>query len=131
MHTIALKFYCILLLIFISHNINGKEQHNEKINIDLIVEAKHILTMDASNTILENSSIAINEGLIIEIADIRQINAKYTSDNHILGQIFMKLPPFWRAIMDYKAPKDEEEVTRKRIYQHQIQEKFLGQLIVN
>ena len=86
MHTIALKFYCILLLIFISHNVNGKEQHNEKINIDLIVEAKHILTMDASNTILENSSIAINEGLIIEIADIRQINAKYTSDNHILGE---------------------------------------------
>lgn len=92
MHTIALKFYCILLLIFISHNVNGKEQHNEKINIDLIVEAKHILTMDASNTILENSSIAINEGLIIEIADIRQINAKYTSDNHILGENRIALP---------------------------------------
>ena len=67
MHTITPKFYCILLLIFISHNINGKEQPNEKIDIDLIVEAKHILTMDASNTILENSSIAINKGLITKM----------------------------------------------------------------
>ena len=92
MHTITPKFYCILLLIFISHNINGKEQPNEKIDIDLIVEAKHILTMDASNTILENSSIAINKGLIIDIADTHQINNKYRADRFISGKNRIALP---------------------------------------
>ena len=45
------------------------------------------------------------------------------SDRFILAQIYLKLPPFWRVIMNtVKETTAGEEATRKRIYPYQVKE---------
>ena len=92
MHKIInLSYFIPLLLILLSTSCNQQHQ-SEKLHIDMIIEADHILTMNASNTILENSAIAINDGLIIDIDNIEKINIKYKTNNRIFGENKIALP---------------------------------------
>ena len=49
------------------------------------------------------------------------------SDRYIMAQIYLKLPPFWRIIMNM-TPKTSaaDEATRKRIHAYQIQDLKVG-----
>ena len=47
--------------------------------IDLIVRGDHIVTMDPAATILQNGAVAIDEGLIIAIGSVADIEAEYTA----------------------------------------------------
>ena len=68
------------------------EAIDERIKVDLILEADHIVTMNQSNLILKDSAIAIDEGLIIDIDSIEVISNKYEANEHILGNERIVLP---------------------------------------
>ena len=76
----------LLFFLILSSNSYAEEYKNEKLHVDIIMEADHILTMNSSNTILKNSAIAIGGGLILDIDNIKNINAKYRTDNRISGK---------------------------------------------
>jgi len=78
---VALLF-SFLMFFLISCDI---EEIDERIKVDLVLEAGHIVTMNQSNLILKDSAIAIDEGLIIDIDSIEVISNKYEANEHILG----------------------------------------------
>ncbi|MDE0742307.1 MAG: amidohydrolase family protein [Woeseiaceae bacterium] len=82
----------LLFFLILSSNSYAEEYKNEKLHVDIIMEADHILTMNSSNTILKNSAIAIDGGLILDIDNIKNINAKYQTDNRISGKHKIALP---------------------------------------
>ena len=82
----------LLFFLILSSNSYAEEYKNEKLHVDIIMEADHILTMNSSNTILKNSAIAIDGGLIRDIDNIKNINAKYQTDNRISGKHKIALP---------------------------------------
>jgi len=82
----------LLFFLILSSNSYAEEYKNEKLHVDIIMEADHILTMNSSNTILKNSAIAIGGGLILDIDNIKNINAKYQTDNRISGKHKIALP---------------------------------------
>ena len=82
----------LLFFLILSSNSYAEEYKNEKLHVDIIMEADHILTMNSSNTILKNSAIAIDGGLIIDIDNVKNINAKYQTDNRISGKHKIALP---------------------------------------
>ena len=85
---VALLF-SFLMFFLISCDI---EEIDERIKVDLILEAGHIVTMNQSNLILKDSAIAIDEGLIIDIDSIEVIRNKYEANEHILGNERIVLP---------------------------------------
>ena len=82
----------LLFFLILSSNSYAEEYKNEKLHVDIIMEADHILTINSSNTILKNSAIAIDGGLILDIDNIKNINAKYQTDNRISGKHKIALP---------------------------------------
>ena len=42
------------------------------------------------------------------------------SERFIISQIYLKLPPFWRAICGYKNPDGLDEAVRKKLFLHQV-----------
>ena len=82
----------LLFFLILSSNSYAEEYKNEKLHVDIIMEADHILTMNSSNTILKNSAIAIDGGLILDIDNIKNIAAKYQTDNRISGKHKIALP---------------------------------------
>ena len=56
---------------------------SDNLSVDIIIEADHILTMNESLQVYENSAIAINKGKILDIDSKEIINQKYQSNNKI------------------------------------------------
>ena len=52
-------------------------RQSDNLSVDIIIEADHILTMNESLQIYENSAIAINKGKILDIDSAEVINQKY------------------------------------------------------
>jgi len=60
--------------------------------IDLIVRGDHIVTMDPAATILQNGAVAIDEGLIIAIGSVADIEAEYTAVETLDGNNRVVMP---------------------------------------
>ena len=60
--------------------------------IDLIVRGDHIVTMDSAGTVLQNGAVAIDEGLIIAIGSVADIEAEYRAKETLDGNNRVVMP---------------------------------------
>ena len=47
--------------------------------IDLIVKGAHIVTMDAAGTVMEDGAVAVDEGIILAIGNVADIEARFSA----------------------------------------------------
>lgn len=62
--------------------------------VDHIVRAGHLLTMDASETVIESGALAVSGGVIVDVGAEDDINARYASDSVIGGEGMALMPGF-------------------------------------
>jgi 5-methylthioadenosine/S-adenosylhomocysteine deaminase len=60
--------------------------------IDLIVEGRYIVTMDANDTVVTEGAVAIDDGVIVAIGPADELNAQYTATEHLAGGNRIVLP---------------------------------------
>ena len=60
--------------------------------IDLIIKGDYVVSMDEDGTIIENGAVAIDEGLILEVASAETIEAEYSADETLGGEGRIVLP---------------------------------------
>ena len=65
---------------------------SDKMIIDIVLEADHILTMNNKNDILTGSAIAIDDGIIIDIDTKETINKNYSAEINIAGEQRIIMP---------------------------------------
>lgn len=59
-------------------------------NVDLIIEARYVVSMSTTHRLLENHAVLIQAGLIVEVLPISEARQKYTAtslvclDDHVL-----------------------------------------------
>ena len=75
-------------------NLAKGKNHMEKQKADLIVAAKHIVTMDDSGTVLENAAIVVKDGVIIAIGPQEKMTAAYSAAEIIRGENRAIMPGF-------------------------------------
>ena len=61
-------------------------------NVDIVIEADHILTMNSKGEILNGSAIAIDDGIIIDIDTKETINKNYRAEINIAGEQRIIMP---------------------------------------
>jgi len=60
--------------------------------IDLIIDGRYVVTMDAANTIIENGAVAVDDGAIIAIGPRDEIHATHSSAQTLGGDNRVVLP---------------------------------------
>ena len=60
--------------------------------IDLIIDGRYVVTMDANDTLIEDASIAIDEGVIVAIGGHDEIHAEYAAAQVLAGDDRIVLP---------------------------------------
>jgi 5-methylthioadenosine/S-adenosylhomocysteine deaminase len=53
--------------------------------VDLVVEGRWVLTMDAADTIVENGAVAVNDGVIVAVGPAGEIDDRYAAAERIAG----------------------------------------------
>ena len=92
-----MKFCCLIitmstmLLSQLSYG-NPNETSKQTKKIDLLIEGDHIVTMDGSSSILQNGSVAIHDGIIIEIGKSETIKKQYKAKIVLQGQNKIVMP---------------------------------------
>ncbi|MBJ88457.1 MAG: 5-methylthioadenosine deaminase [Woeseia sp.] len=61
-------------------------------DIDLIIDGRYVVTMDLENTIISNGSVAIDDGVVIDVGTRKKIHNKYSSPEIIDGSNRVVLP---------------------------------------
>lgn len=59
---------------------------------DLIIEGRYIVTMDEARQVIENGSVVIENGKIIDLGMTKEIKKKYDAERIIRGRKYMVLP---------------------------------------
>ncbi len=70
----------------------GTVKTDDRQRVDIIVSGDYIVTMDASDTVLENAAVVIDEGLIIAIAAASEIDRNYVADERLGGDDRIVMP---------------------------------------
>ena len=65
---------------------------SDKTNVDIILEADHIIPMNSGNDILVGSAIAIKDGIIVDIDTIEVIKESYQAEVEIAGEDRILMP---------------------------------------
>ena len=60
--------------------------------IDLIIEGHHVVTMDATATIIENGAVAVDDGVILAIGPATEIHAEYAAIETLSGEKRIVMP---------------------------------------
>jgi 5-methylthioadenosine/S-adenosylhomocysteine deaminase len=60
--------------------------------VDLIVEGQSIVTMDSTNTVIEDGAVAISDGVIVAVGKREEIANKYTATTTLGGDDRVVLP---------------------------------------
>ena len=60
--------------------------------IDLVIDGRYVVTMDADNTVIENGSVAIDDGVIIAIGSTDAIHTEHTATQTLGGDDRIVLP---------------------------------------
>lgn len=87
--------YILLLVLSIGMSACGSREAPEESTdgqIDLIVRAAHIVTMDAEGTVIEDGAIAIDEGVILAIGSAADIEARYAATETLDGEQRIAMP---------------------------------------
>lgn len=87
--------YFLLLVLSIGMSACGSREAPEESTdgqIDLIVRAAHIVTMDAEGTVIEDGAIAIDEGVILAIGSAADIEARYAAAETLDGEQRIAMP---------------------------------------
>jgi len=61
-------------------------------NVDLIVQGDHVVTMDASMTVIENGAVAIDDGVIVAVGAADEVSANYTARQTLPGSGRIVMP---------------------------------------
>ena len=61
------------------------ESANESPTVDIIVEGQYVVTMDENQEVIKGGAVAINDGVIVALASVEDINARHTAAEHIKG----------------------------------------------
>ena len=80
-----------LLLIFLSM-LTLKSPYANADDIDLVVSADYVVTMDDKNTVINKGAIAINNGIIIAVDEQASINRKFSPTKRIAGENRVLMP---------------------------------------
>jgi len=59
---------------------------------DLIVEGRYLVTMDKARRVIENGSVVIEDGRIIDLGKSKEMKKKYGADRIIAGKKYLVLP---------------------------------------
>ena len=86
-----------LLYIFIALSVagcNAGEDPGETGDdaIDLIVRGDHVITMDAAMTIIENGAIAIDQGVILAVGPVNEIESGFEARETLAGENRIVMP---------------------------------------
>ena len=60
--------------------------------VDLIIDGRYIVTMDASNSIIENGAVAVDDGVIIAVGSRDEIHETYSATEMLGGDNRIVLP---------------------------------------
>jgi 5-methylthioadenosine/S-adenosylhomocysteine deaminase len=70
----------VLLLLIGCASIEGARQPAQSaVQIDLIVDGQYVVTMDAANTVVEDGSVAIDDGVIIAVGTRSEVHGTYSA----------------------------------------------------
>jgi 5-methylthioadenosine/S-adenosylhomocysteine deaminase len=70
----------------------GTAKSDDRRSVDIIVSGDYIVTMDATDTILENAAVAIDEGLIVAIGAASEIDRMYVAIERLGGENRVVMP---------------------------------------
>lgn len=65
---------------------------DNRTTVDLVVAADQLVTMDASNTVIANGAVAIDQGLIVAVGLAEEIYAQYAGREQLEGEQKILLP---------------------------------------
>ncbi len=82
----------IILFVLLSILSSCDQIKSDKMIIDIVLEADHILTMNNKNDILTGSAIAIDDGIIVDIDTKETINKNYRAEINIAGEQRIIMP---------------------------------------
>ena len=71
---------------------NPDETSKRTKKIDLLIEGDHIVTMDGGSGVLQNGSVAIHEGLIVDVGKSETIKKQYKAKIVLQGQNKIVMP---------------------------------------
>jgi len=60
--------------------------------IDLIIDGRYVVTMDANDTVIENGSVAIDDGVIVAVGPSETVHAEYAAAQTLGGDNRIVLP---------------------------------------
>ena len=61
-------------------------------SIDMVVSAEHVVTMDEQQRVIANGAVAIDKGIIIDVASEEEINRRYKPRKRITGKNRVIMP---------------------------------------
>ena len=87
-----MKFCCLIITIstmLLSQLCygNSNETSKQTKKIDLLIEGDHIVTMDGSSRVLQNGSVAIHDGIIVDVGKSETIKKQYKAKIVLEGKI--------------------------------------------
>lgn len=62
--------------------------------VDLIVEARYLVTMDSDKRVLENAAVAVKDGVFVAVGSKEEITSTYSADKTITGDKRALMPGF-------------------------------------
>ncbi len=60
--------------------------------IDLIIDGRYLVTMDADNRVIENGSVAVDDGVILALGSNAEIHSKYSAAETLSGDTRVVMP---------------------------------------
>ena len=70
----------------------GTAKSDDRQSVDIIVSGDYIVTMDATDTVLENAAVVIDEGLIVAIGAASEIDRMYVANERLGGDDRIVMP---------------------------------------
>jgi 5-methylthioadenosine/S-adenosylhomocysteine deaminase len=64
----------------------------EKAAVDMIVEGRYVVTMDADNSVIEHGAVAVKDGAIVAVGTAEDIRAGYQADRTVAGERRVLMP---------------------------------------
>lgn len=96
-----LKFACCLILGMALQACSVMEERADEISanavdtrqqIELIVQGSYVVSMDDDNTVHRNAAVAVDDGVIVALGSIAEINANYRADQTLNGDQKIVMP---------------------------------------
>ena len=94
-HSVSSTLVLVLVLLLTLVSCSAAQLENpvgERQQIDLIVEGDYIVSMDATNSIMNGGAVAVNDGLIIDIGASEDIRLRYQAAQVLGGGNRIVLP---------------------------------------